>query len=628
MSIIEDVTKKGSPYYSRRATDKLFELPCTHYTYEGVYMDTVNFIKKKQLLDAPLWALFVEQFRGTPDDHDRGWRCEYWGKMMRGACFTYQVTNDEQLYATLTDTIIDMLSAQDEDGRFSTYSKEVEFSGWDLWGRKYVMLGFQYYWEICRDEVLKKRIIEAISRHADYIISRIGYENQGKLPIVKTSNFWGGVNSSSILEPMMRLYNTTGKNKYLDFSSYLVNCGGCDGLNLWETAYENNLAPYQLPVRKAYEIMSYFEGILEFYRVSRVEKYRIAVLNFVNSIIKTEVTIIGSAGCEGEFFNNAKMMQFSSKIDDIMQETCVTVTWMKLCSAMLALTGDSVFADQIETAALNAIRGSINTEDVQHNGGLPFDSYTPTRAGIRGRSVGGQKTIEGNRFYGCCACIGSAGPAVYFKNAVMSAAKGIVVNFYSKARINTYSPDGHPFAMIIDTDYPKSGRIVIGVTCESEQPTALYLRIPRWSAETTVSIDGVPVERVKNNSYLKILRVWTTPARIEIDLDMRTKMIKSVSLPDDSDAANHCAIRRGPLVMARDARLHDNVDEAREILCDKNKYVDAFLSDGADFDTLVTLNLPTADGGVLTVCDCSSAGKTWDEKSKMAIWMKTKEYGK
>ncbi|MBO5274335.1 MAG: glycoside hydrolase family 127 protein, partial [Clostridia bacterium] len=422
MSIIEDVTKKGSPYYTRRATDKLFELPCTHYTYEGVYMDTVNFIKKKQLLDAPLWALFVEQFRGTPDDHDRGWRCEYWGKMMRGACFTYQVTNDEQLYATLTDTIIDMLSAQDEDGRFSTYSKEVEFSGWDLWGRKYVMLGFQYYWEICRDEVLKKRIIEAISRHADYIISRIGYENQGKLPIVKTSNFWGGVNSSSILEPMMRLYNITGKNKYLDFSSYLVNCGGCDGLNLWETAYENNLAPYQLPVRKAYEIMSYFEGILEFYRVSRVEKYRIAVLNFVNSIIKTEVTIIGSAGCEGEFFNNAKMMQFSSKIDDIMQETCVTVTWMKLCSAMLALTGDSVFADQIETAALNAIRGSVNTENVQHNGGLPFDSYTPTRAGIRGRSVGGQKTIEGNRFYGCCACIGSAGPAVYFKNAVMSAA--------------------------------------------------------------------------------------------------------------------------------------------------------------------------------------------------------------
>lgn len=627
MGIIEDVTKKGSPNFPRRTTDKLFELPCTHYRYDGIYVNTVNFIQEKQLLDATLWTLLVEQYRGTPDDHDKGWRCEYWGKMMRGACFTYQVTKDERLYKTLSASIIDMLSVQDEDGRFSTYSKEAEFSGWDIWGRKYILLGFQYYWEICRDETMKKQIMKAMSRHADYIIEHIGCDKRDKLSILKTSDYRRSVSSSSILEPMVRLYNMTGMNKYLDFSAYLVNCGGCDGLNLWEIAYENNLVPYQLPIRKAYEIMSYFEGVLEFYRVSRIEKYRIAVQNFVQSIIQTEVTVIGSAGCEGDCFNNAKKMQFSTKIDNIMQETCVTVTWMKLCASMLAMTGNSMYADLIETSALNAIRGAVNTENVQLNGGLPFDSYTPSRSNIRGQAIGGIKTIGQDHFYGCCASIGSAGPAIYFKNAVMLTAKGLVVNYYTKGSIHTYSPDGYPFSLIMDTDYPKSGKIVLDVTCESKQPIPLYIRIPKWSADTHVTVDGMPIDRIQNNRYLKINRVWATPSRIEIDLDMRTKLLRAVALPDDPDAAHHCAIRRGPLIMARDARLHDYVDAPRDILCDQHQYVDAVLSNITFFDTLVTLDLPTADGSMLTVCDCSSAGKTWDEQSKMAIWIKTKEYG-
>ena len=36
-------------------------------------------------------------------------------------------------------THLDLLARRDDEGRITTYSKECEFSGWDMWGRKYAV---------------------------------------------------------------------------------------------------------------------------------------------------------------------------------------------------------------------------------------------------------------------------------------------------------------------------------------------------------------------------------------------------------------------------------------------------------------------------------------------------------
>ena len=41
-----------------------------------------------------------------------------------------------------------MMTAQAETGRISTYPADGEFDSWDLWCRKYVLLGMQYFMEI------------------------------------------------------------------------------------------------------------------------------------------------------------------------------------------------------------------------------------------------------------------------------------------------------------------------------------------------------------------------------------------------------------------------------------------------------------------------------------------------
>lgn len=127
----------------------------------------VEFLTHETFYDRELWAKFVNQFRFRDDNTNFGWRGEYWGKSMRGAAMICDYTQDEKLYEILTETVRDMLTTQDEYGRFASYDVEKEYHDWDVWCRKYVLLGFLYYYDICKDDVLKEEIITALCRHAD-----------------------------------------------------------------------------------------------------------------------------------------------------------------------------------------------------------------------------------------------------------------------------------------------------------------------------------------------------------------------------------------------------------------------------------------------------------------------------
>lgn len=295
-------------------------------------------------------------------------------------------TKDDGFYRIIEGSIRDMLTTQDEFGRFSTYAQKTEFTSWDMWGRKYVMLGFMYFLDICRDKDLEKTIIEALRRHADYIIERVG---EDKLPITKTSKAWNGLNSSSILEPMVRFYRLTGDKKYLDFAEYIISTGFVEGGNLIELAYENEIALHEYPIVKAYEMMSCFEGLLQYYRITGNEKHKTVCLNLGYRIIEGELSVIGCSGCTHELFDHTSVKQTQTDYKGIVQETCVTVTWMRFAEALLEISGDTVFADAIEQSFYNAYLGSFNTEraltsrfprfkDVPQV--MPFDSYSPLTA--------------------------------------------------------------------------------------------------------------------------------------------------------------------------------------------------------------------------------------------------------
>ena len=161
--------------------------------FQGLAHEAALFFQKEQLTDPLMWKRFVEVFRVQQDGTNQGWRGEYWGKTMRGGAMIYAYTRDAALYRVLTDAVRDMMTAAEEDGRVSSYTRDTEFDSWDLWSRKYVILACEYYLEICEDEALKREVIRFISRCADYIIAHIGPD---KKSITKASRSWFGINSS------------------------------------------------------------------------------------------------------------------------------------------------------------------------------------------------------------------------------------------------------------------------------------------------------------------------------------------------------------------------------------------------------------------------------------------------
>lgn len=574
-------------------------------------------IQDRQLKDRRIWSLFVKQFRKAPDDENKSWKGEYWGKLMRGGCITWQYTHDKELYDVLKWTVRDMLTTQDAEGRISTYSKAAEFHGWDIWCRKYVLLGFLYFCEICQDSTLRGQILAAACRHADYICANIG---DGKIDITATSHLWGGINSSSILEPMVKLYQWTGKAVYLEFADYIVRRGGSSNGNIFELAYRDELDPYQYPDIKAYELMSCFEGLLLYSQITGSEKWKNAACSFAERLRKSDITIIGCAGCKHELLDHSAITQTDPELTGIMQETCVTVTWMKLCAKLLLLTGDSVWADEIEKSAYNALYGSVNLYQNPENGGLPFDSYSPLRANKRARFIGGfQKMENGTFFYGCCAAIGAAGTGLFPNLHLLRAGNEIVLEFYTQGEIKFTLQNGHPVTIRTQTAYPYDGTIKLTVQTEETEAFALKLRVPGYCRWSEYWIDAEPVCRAEHKeTYISLERTWNSCSSITLCLDLHPRVVYDPRPENVQSGKQFIAFCDGPIVLARDARINADVGmpvtfvpEAFRI----EKSEDFGIESGGNYLVRTGRDEPSR------MIDYSSAGATWNEASEMECWL-------
>ena len=585
----------------------------------------IDFILHEQLLDADTFALFVNQFRVKCDGINFGWRGEYWGKMMRGASLTYKATKNESLYRVIRDSVCDMLTTQDELGRFSTYTVDKEFHEWDLWGRKYVMLGMLYFLEICKSKQLASRIENALIKHADYIVDHIG-SGHGKISIFDTSKHIGALNSCSILEPFVKLYKLTGKSEYLAFSKYIVDTGFCVKQSLIEASLTKDLYPYQFPVTKAYELMSCFEGLLEYYTVSEDTEHLKAVENFVEMIVKTDYTIIGASGCRHEFLDNSSLTQTEPATQEVMQETCVTVTFIKLCAKLLSITGNSKYADYIERSGLNALFGAVNNERQTMRNALArtwleggkmvlipdhepfaFDSYSPSFCDRRGLRIGGMQLMDGGRSYGCCVCIGSAGTAIMGLFQVMTGKDRIFVNLYSDCAYKRKDSDGDVRVKIRANPYKCNGAKIS--VSGSGKRYDIALRVPVWAEGFFVTVNGEAVESVTENGYLILNRTWNND-RIDVRFNAPTKM---------RVLNGKLAFTKGPIVLTADKRLCD-IEKPIKIKAKDGETVRAVRSKSTSFACNVSYNIKAASG-TLTLCDYAQAGKNYDEEqSGITVW--------
>lgn len=600
------------------------------YAYNGLFGTVCNTVVDRQLLDTQLWANFVDQFRSNTDGPTLGWRGEFWGKMMIGACEIYEQTGDQKLYSVLLATVKDMLTTQSSDGRISTYGRlskgdKTEFYGWDMWCRKYVLEGMEYFYGICTDNSFKQKLVASMNAQMDYIFKYVG---KGKIEILDTASQWSGLPSASILEAINKLYIITKDQKYLDFAKYLAESGGCKSGNQVEQAVANTTLPYQWGAPKAYELTSYFHGLLGYYNLTGDSKYKTAVVNYAYDLLKSEITVTGGMGCKVEEFNYGAREQANPSYTGVMMETCATVTLLRFFYDVYLLTGDTAFVDSIERTYYNQLLGSFDTDKVYDH---TFISYSSLVFGTKPSSAAGGCSMPGTEYgaYGCCQAFSAAGVGIIHYLQYQKYADGFMVNLYLDGKVGTKTPSGKDMSFTTETNYPYNGAIKIKINQAAEEKYVIKLRIPSWSTKTTVSVNGKAQSGITPGGYFTLSRNWKDGDEIVLGMDMRVTLQYGSPDCSDSDAQYNVAVLRGPIALARDTRLDNGkIFETINFKKDKNGEVELVPSSTAGFKTMCEFEATLTDGRKIHLIDFASAGKTFSDESVFSVFLPTTNYWK
>lgn len=602
------------PAFSQKVHDAIRPLPAGAVRLDGFFENDIrNSIDHWNKGVVP-YAAMVDFFRNGRSQFALG---EMWGKAVRSGCMFYRYTADPELKEILSQTVKDLLSTVRPNGSISCVppEKQPDGPGGDLWERKYVLLGLDRYYDLVEAD---PAVLRAMTDQADCIIEQVG--EPPKVPITSLGWSPNHIESSTLLEPFMRLYNRTGEKRYLDFARYIVSTGGSEGYDIFRQAYDN-VPPHEMggPYPKAYEMMSMFEGAVEYYRVTGDEYVRRSFMNLYDNIRRNEITIVGNGGGDqpyhpavmGEGWDHTAVEQTNPDITRMM-ETCVGVTWMKFCSQILRLTGDPSAVDEIEKYIYNGLLGAMKPS------GDGF-SYVNLFNGEKVTNYGWGTTF-GSLPVTCCNLNGPMGLAYIPFVAVMESDRGPVVNLYNAARAELSTPQGDSLSLRIETDFPLSDRVLVRVDPHAASLFTLSLRIPSWSERTVVKVNGKKVRSVEPGAYLSLERTWKPGDRVELAFDMRCRLLDA---PRGSNRAGDSfqALVWGPIVLARDENIDPDYDEPVRVVAGKDRVVRVKRVAPTLASTRLEFEVPTDDGPIRMTDYASVNG--W-EGARICTWLPVK----
>ena len=602
------------PAFSQKVHDAIRPLPAGAVRLDGFFENDIrNSIDHWNKGGVP-YAAMVDFFRNGRSQFALG---EMWGKAVRSGCMFYRYTADPELKEILSQTVKDLLSTVRPNGSISCVppEKQPDGPGGDLWERKYVLLGLDRYYDLVEAD---PAVLRAMTDQADCIIEQVG--EPPKVPITSLGWSPNHIESSTLLEPFMRLYNRTGEKRYLDFARYIVSTGGSEGYDIFRQAYDN-VPPHEMggPYPKAYEMMSMFEGAVEYYRVTGDEYVRRSFMNLYDNIRRNEITIVGNGGGDqpyhpavmGEGWDHTAVEQTNPDITRMM-ETCVGVTWMKFCSQILRLTGDPSTVDEIEKYIYNGLLGAMKPS------GDGF-SYVNLFNGEKVTNYGWGTTF-GSLPVTCCNLNGPMGLAYIPFVAVMESDRGPVVNLYNAARAELSTPQGDSLSLRIETDFPLSDRVLVRVDPHAASLFTLSLRIPSWSERTVVKVNGKKVRSVEPGAYLSLERIWKPGDRVELAFDMRCRLLDA---PRGSNRAGDSfqALVWGPIVLARDENIDPDYDEPVRVVAGKDRVVRVKRVAPTLASTRLEFEVPTDDGPIRMTDYASVNG--W-EGAHICTWLPVK----
>jgi len=534
------------------------------------------------------YHLLVQPFAEKMDADER-WRGEFWGKIVRSACLAYRHNPDSALRKKLDIAVRELLATQDKDGCISSYPKSQQLTGWDVWGRKYVLLGLLRYYETVNPS---RQVLTSACRMAKQLLAKIGQNR-----IVDFGAHFG-LPSGSLLRGLVKLHSLSGEKQFLEEAEKLA-ASGCNHLHHLFQAAAQGVPPAELADGKAYEMTSCFDGLLSLNAIKPNPMYQQAVLNYYQLVRDRELFITGGGGLKdlnGEFWYEGTTRQTWDNVG-ALGETCVTVTWLRFCQHLLRATNDATIADEMERSFYNALLGAVKPD------GSSFMHRNPTPLAGASFRYTPPPQIAGFGDHDCCLAQGPEGLALAPGFIARMDGRALVFDGYEDSLVNFTTPGGQQATWRIGGGYPMNGEITLTLTMSRPENFPVRLRIPGW-AEGAELTYGRTVRKGAPGTYVTLQREWKNDTRLELSLPLQTR---AVLAPGD---ARHVAWIRGPLVLARDSRLGKlDTPVAGKLTQDKA--------------------LPSRPGFLLlrkvvnkdVLCDYASAGNLFDPDNRLRVWL-------
>lgn len=464
-------------------------------------------------------------YRTRPGVHQ--WDGEHVGKWLHAATLAWANTGDAALRAKLDRVVAGLLATQGADGYLGTYLPEKRWTSWDVWAHKYNLIGLLTYYRYTGEQTA----LAASVRIVDLLTRTFG-EQPGQQNIVLSGSH-AGMAASSVLEPMVWMYRLTGEARYLEFCQMVLRrWDGPRGPRLISDLASGR-GVHEVANAKAYEMMSCLNGALELYRVTGDGQILKAVRHAWEDIVAQRLYITGTCS-QHEYFHTAH--ELPNALQNIA-ETCVTVTWLQLNAHLLRLTGESVFADELERTGYNQLLGA------QHPDGSSWGYYVELEDN--------RKPFSADFSGHCCLSSGPRGIALLPMVAAATDADGLVINFFESGEGNFTLADGRRVTVQTSTDYPLGETVRFTLArVDRGTPFSIKVRIPGWSRDVTLNVANT-VTNGTPRTYQTLKRDWQTGDVVEMRLPARPRLVMG-----EHGNAGLAALTYGPLVLAADDRVN------------------------------------------------------------------------
>ena len=402
----------------------------------------------------------------------------------------------------------------------------------------------------------KRKLLDVCIRMTDHMMSQFGPGKRHWVP-----------GHEEIELALVKLYQTTQEQKYLDFAYWLLEerghgHGTMGDEGKWDPVYYQDI----VPVRRLTDIsghavrcMYLYCGMADVAALKNDTGYIAAIDRLWDDVVHRNMYITGGIGSSRD--NEGFTEDYDLPNLDAYCETCASVGMALWNQRMNQLTGDSKYIDILERSLYNGALAGISL------GGDRFFYVNPLE------SKGDHHRQE---WYGCACCpsqlsrfLPSIGNYIY-----ASSDDALWVNLYigNTGQIRIGETD---ILLTQETDYPWDGSVKLTISTSQPLEKEIRLRIPNWCKTYDLSINGKRINVSEKKGYA-VIKDWKSQDVIALDMDMPVEIVAAD--PHVKENFGKRAIQRGPLVYCMEEI--DNPEYFDQIqLSPSTTFQTAFVSD-------------------------------------------------